>query len=347
MKKALAAALIATLFIFGSCDNNEPISGPNINEDTFEVDSELFLLMERVSDEASEENINCIDFNYSFLLFIFDENHEYVEALNITDDQKFSDVLGALDEGYSISIQYPITGTLDNGDLIEINTNEELKEAIDACVRIDEQGRCNGSLVMCYWSVSELPGFPNDFEGDEFSINEEGFLQFHVDQEIYFGTWFSFFIGNELHLNITFVGEGSIADFWNHDWNVITLTDTLIEIETGDQRIRIEQSCAIDCALNVFEVCENVNNPGFASFPLQDYAICVAVHEFHDGVDPVIISFFETEIDAQQNINEISASNYNNAINPQTIFVRIADLELNETLGYTSITIEAITCDGG
>lgn len=345
MKKVFTAAIIASLFILGSCDNNEPITGPNINEDTFEVGSELFLLMELVSDETSEQSINCIDFNYSFILFIFDENHEYIEAVSITNDQKFSDVLGALDEDFSISIQYPITGTLDNGDLIEINTNEELKEAIDACVRLEEQGRCNGSLAACYWSVSELAGFPNDFVGDEFAIHEQEFLQFYIDQEIYVGTWFSFFIGNELHLNITIHDDGAVGDFWNHDWNVITLTDALIEIETGDQRIRIEQSCAIDCALNVFEVCEDENNPGFASFSLQDYGMCVPVNEYRDGIKPVNISFFESELDAQQNINEISASNYTNTINPQTIFVRMVDLELNEFLGVTFLAIEAINCD--
>ena len=69
--KKLALTITGLLcLILMSCEN-EPIGEENINYNTFEVDSELYLLLERTPGEAAEDPLECIDFNYSFVIFVF------------------------------------------------------------------------------------------------------------------------------------------------------------------------------------------------------------------------------------------------------------------------------------
>ena len=86
MKKVLSVVLFIQIIFFSSCES-ESIGEANINQDI--VDEELFEVLERIS-TANDEAINCIDFNYSFPLFIFDENLEYLDVILITDDVQFS-----------------------------------------------------------------------------------------------------------------------------------------------------------------------------------------------------------------------------------------------------------------
>ncbi len=133
MKKTFLLLLFIVLVVFPSCEN-EPVSEINVNTDSFEVDSELYGLISRIA-TLTDDPIDCIEFNYSFPLFIFDENMVYLEVIAITDNEQFSTFLGNLSDDYSISLSYPITGTLSNGELVDINNNEQLKDAIDNCVK--------------------------------------------------------------------------------------------------------------------------------------------------------------------------------------------------------------------
>ncbi len=130
MKKIIFYLFCVTLVLSYSCED-EPIGKLNINRDTIEVDSELYHLIARIA-TLTDDPIDCIDFNYSFPLFVFDENLVFLEVTSITNNEQFSNFLSELPDSYSISLSYPITGTLNSGDLIDINNNQDLKEAIDA-----------------------------------------------------------------------------------------------------------------------------------------------------------------------------------------------------------------------
>jgi hypothetical protein len=340
VKKFIRILVILQLALFISCTDEE-ISSININTDV--VDDELFQLIERVS-STGDDSIECIKFNYSFPLFIFDENLEYVGVALITDDVQFSDFLLNLPEKYSISLSYPIAATLSNGDLIDINSNEELALYIDACTEEAYQRRCNRALTSCVWDVSSLDGFPNDFEDDYFYLNNFGIIQYHSGNNIYFGTWTTFFIEDDLHLNMSINTDGEIANTWNYDWNVVIFADDRIELETASNRTLIEKNCSIDCANESFEICEIEMVPGFAEFSFQDYSFCIPIPMAHDLVSAVSFSYYETEEDAIAGTNAISSAEYTNTANPQTIFVRIEYFESGELLGFWEISIEAIQC---
>ncbi|WP_157809533.1 hypothetical protein [Ulvibacter sp. MAR_2010_11] len=342
MKRILAFVFLS--FIFFSCDN-EPISEARINTDTIEVASELYVFMERISDDFTYDPINCIDFNYPFAFFIFDENTEYIEVVSVTSDEAFSEILGNLPDSYSISLNYPITGTFASGDLLEINNNDELKEAIDNCIKEEEKGYCDNTVINCAWKVHPLPGSPNPFEGDYFTMNPNGTIQYHTENRIYFGTWVSFHIGYELHLNTTLVADDTLENFWNEDWKVLFLNDETLEIGVGDKKALIKKDCSFNCDTGIYKVCEEEANPGFANFELQEFSVCNGIPGNHDGTSAVRLTYFETEMDAQNNAHEISAEQYTNIVNPQSIFVRIETLTAGDLLGIISFDIEAISCN--
>lgn len=340
MKEFIRILVILQLALFVSC-TDEGIGDIDINEDV--VDEELFHLIERIS-SVGDDSIECIEFNYSFPIFIFDENLEYLDVALMTDNFQFSDFLVNLPDDYSISLSYPIAATLSNGDLIDINSNQELALYIDACTKDEYQGRCNRALASCVWDVSSLEGFPNDFEGDYFYLNSFGIIQFHSGTEIYFGTWTTFYIEDDLHLNMYINTDGEIANTWNYDWKVVVYADDRIELETPDNRTLIEKNCTIDCTNESFQICEIEMAPGVAEFSFEDYSFCIPIPFTHDLSSAVSFSYYETEEDAIAGVNAISSSEYTNITNPQIIFVRIEYAESGELLGFWEISIEAIQC---
>lgn len=342
MKKVIFLSLCLTLMLFSSCED-EPIGKMNINRGTIGVDSELYNLISRIA-TLTEDSIDCIDFNYSFLLFIFDENMVFHEVISIADNEQFSNFLSDLPDSYSISLSYPITGTLSSGELIDINNNQELKEAIDACVKEEYQEYCNNTLGDCVWEVKPVVGFPNEYEGAVFKINDQAIAEFHLDNVIYFGTWTTLYIGEELHLNININQDALIADTWNFDWLVLSLSDDTIKLAANETISLLEKNCTIDCSIGRYQVCEIATYPGFAEFSLEDYLICDVIPYTHDSVSPLLFTFYETEEDAIDRINPISNTAYLNMENPQTIYVRIEYIETGEILGFSEITIEAIFC---
>ena len=71
--------LALTLFTF-SCDSDSIEKVP-VNTDV--VDTELYDLIKRIPTEDEETSINCIEFNYWFNLFVFDENMNLINTIPI------------------------------------------------------------------------------------------------------------------------------------------------------------------------------------------------------------------------------------------------------------------------
>ena len=144
MKNIWFLSLLILLTVLSSCEN-EPISKADPSK-VIKVDSELYNLIERAAGNDFDNEITCIDFNYAFTLLIYDENMDIFGYQIIKSDIEFSEFLGALEEDKSISLSYPITSILNDGQPYTINNNEELKEAIDHCLGADTVITCNNIL---------------------------------------------------------------------------------------------------------------------------------------------------------------------------------------------------------
>ena len=139
--------LIMATVLSHSCteDFDDNLSAGNNEEPEPEVtevipkDSFLFTQIVRVTTDSDEptEEITCIDFIYPLQILVYDENLDAIGSQNITGDQEFSTFLGLIGDDYAISISYPIATTLEDGTVFSVNSNSELKIAIDNCSKED------------------------------------------------------------------------------------------------------------------------------------------------------------------------------------------------------------------
>lgn len=344
MKKIVFYLLAALLLSQTGCDN-EPLAVSNIsNANAIAVNSDLYNQFE---DIAIGEDITCIDFIYDFTLYIFDENLEFVDAVVMHNDEEFSTLLGSLIEGHSISVSYPITSMLENGEIFEVSNNDELKAAIDACFKEEQLGNCQNVIIQednCSWTVVASIGSDNFYEGAIFQVNEDGTVGFYHETEAYFGTWIVSYIEEELHLNINLIDENDVGNYWNFDWKILDFTDQQFSINNDINQINLIRNCEIACE-DVFTVCEDVVNTGVGTFQLKNYIQCIATGD--DMFTAVHVTFFETETDAQNNTNEIPPATYTNNANPQTLFARVENLITGELIEIVSFMIAAENCDEG
>ncbi len=343
MKHVLKIALLSFTLLLFNCED-EPIDNTTIEaEDPIIVDTELYNNIERVTSPEPEENLVCLEFDYAFALFVFDETLEFVGLEIIGSDIDFSSLLGSLQEGYAISISYPITYTTEEGETIEITNNDQLKDIIDVCIDIEAIEDCSGLLTEedCIWRVINNPDGNNDFEGATFDVSEVGITSFNNQGDLYFGTWVVFTIEHELHTNINFDDDGEVATIWNKDWKTTILDDENMMLESGDLTFFIQKECNPgECNQFIFEECETNEGEGFAQFDLVSYIPC-----FTSGIDisNATLTFHETLVDMENGVNALT-SPYTNTTSPQFIYVRIEDSSTGDA-SFISIQIAAVSCE--
>lgn len=342
--KILHISLLLLLISMFSCEN-EPIDRADPSK-VIAVDSELYKLIQRAAGNGFENELTCIDFNYAFTLVVYDETMDIVAEQIIRSDLEFSDFLGGLDDGKSISLSYPITSILDNGYPFEIRNNEELKAALDQCVEADTVISCTTILTetSCIWKITHLDGPNNQYEGAYFEVSPYGNAGLYFQDHSFAGTWITYFIENDLHLNIFITGDEELSADWNFDWKVVNFDESQMEIENGTDRFLLVKSCLESCRKILFEECETEPSSGIAIFDLESYFDCF--FPFTGISDPSIVSwnYYETEEDMNAGINPIENLLFNNVFNPQIIYVRFDDITTGEMVTSISIILKAIKC---
>lgn len=336
------ANLLLTLMVLSACEY-EPINPANINYNI--IDEELTQLVTQISNKEGENPINCLQFNYAFVIYVFDANGEVSAIQSVTSDLDFYNLLESLTPDETISISYPIKGTLETGELIEINTNEELKDAIKGCTLDDQIRKCRGTLQECIWTVSETSDNATNYIGSEFSNRSDGFTRFYHEQ-VYLGTWASLAIGDSLHVNINLIAEDSIASFWSKDWKVSDFEFESMTLNNNDTFITITKDCEPFCEDNKLMACEDPNTPNTATFNLTTIRRCIG---YPINIrEPIQFKFYETEEDAIQDTNAIvNTTNYENLENPQEIFIRGYNSVSGDSIyiNPTNYILEVIACD--
>ncbi|MDP2686705.1 MAG: hypothetical protein Q8O62_05755 [Aequorivita sp.] len=344
MKNLWLLPLLFLFAFFNSCEN-EPISKADPSK-VIQVNSELYNLIERAAGKDFENEITCIDFNYAFTLVIYNENMDIFGYQVIQSDIQFSEFLGTLEEGKSISLSYPITSILDNGQPYVINNNEELKEAIDKCMDADTVITCNNILCQptCIWKITHIDGPNTEYEGSYFVVSFLGNVGLYFQENAFGGTWITYFIEDELHLNIFLTGDENIIEDWNFDWKVVSFDEAQMEITNGTDTFRLIKDCYEPCRKFLFEECETEPGSQRAIFDLESYFDCFfPLTEIPDPAT-VEVSYFETYEDMIAGTNPILNLQYENSINPQVIYIRFDDVNTGEFVSTLPIILKAINC---
>lgn len=344
MKNLWYIPLILLLTLFSSCEN-EPISKADPSM-VIPVNSELYNLIERAAGNDFENDITCIDFNYAFTLVIYDENKDIFGYQVIKSDIEFSEFLETLEDGKSISLSYPITSTLNNGESYTINNNEELKEAIDKCLKADTITTCNNILTetSCIWKVNHLDGPNSEYEDSYFEVSNSGNVGLYFDDDSYGGTWIMYFIEDKLHLNIFITGDESVSVDWNYDWKVVGFDESQMTITNGSDSYNLIKDCYEPCRKFLFEECETAAGSGKAIFNLENYFECFFPLTGIDDPATVTTSYYETYDDMLAGTNSIVNLMYENDVNPQVIYVRFDAIDTGEFITSIPIILKAINC---
>jgi hypothetical protein len=344
MKNIWFLSLLILLTVLSSCEN-EPISKADPSK-VIKVGSELYNLIERAAGNDFDNEITCIDFNYAFTLIIYDENMDIFGYQIIKSDIEFSEFLGALEEDKSISLSYPITSILNDGQPYTINNNEELKEAIDHCLGADTVITCNNILTetSCIWMVNHLEGPNSEYDGSYFEVSNLGNAALYFQENAFGGTWVSYFIEDELHLNIFLTGNENVSDDWNFDWKITSFDPGQIQIENGTDRIFLIKDCYEPCRKILFEECETEPNSGRAIFELESYFECFFPFSGISNPETVTWSYYENYEDMLEGINPITNLMYENTENPQVIYVRFDDIITGVQVSGVPIVLKAINC---
>ena len=219
-------------------------------------------------ENESDDDIECIDFQYPFSASIFNTNNELIDAITITNDNELYDFLEDIDSSTIVTIDFPITMILFDGEQVTINNLIELEIAIenakDDCDEDDDfnwgDDDCNNCtasqltdlLTNCSnWTVDKLQRDNTDFEdsysGYIFNFMSNGNLTVETVNWIYPGTWTATGTGNDITVVIDIPNLPPCNNNWIlHEMKLYDTGENKIDLRLGDDRLRYESDCSVN-----------------------------------------------------------------------------------------------------
>lgn len=164
-----------------------------------------------------EENgpIECADFVYPISFSVFNAEFILVDTVIIHNDEALYAFLDGLEDDENaliVSINFPISIAYANGETVEVTTNEELANAIEAAEQYCDDGSsyCSqedltANLVECPWEVFLYTNNDTDsLDGPyQFNFNENGVLTIEgITSETHTTSWDLIETDAGLELNI-------------------------------------------------------------------------------------------------------------------------------------------------
>lgn len=247
MKKYLF--FLINLIIISSCTDEKYEAGINNTKNIIRKSDPIFNDIIRVINADSDPLASevCVEFEYPFTLYVYNENYEITNTYLLNGDDMFKNILNNLSYNQSISISYPLQTVLPDGTLFSVNNNDELKTALDFCSVEDIIHHCNGnfcnpnSQVYTCWVVPFIEGEDNTFAGAKFTPSSTGSLSIYHLNNNYTGTWSFIHIGDNVYFNIHIIENSDIKTAWSFNYEIITLTDDKMVINSNNQIKQLEK----------------------------------------------------------------------------------------------------------
>ena len=296
------------------------------------------LIDDCLGENEDDDDIECIDFVYPVSFSIYNTDFQVINTVTINTDEALYNFLEDLDGPILASLDFPVTLITASGNTVIVNNNQELEVAIsDADGTCDEDddydwndddNNCTDenvelNLKECLWDISN---YNNSNVFSDYYIDFNTNYQFSVLNEagniIHDGSWSVTQDGAIITLNFTTDWEDLAGD-----WTIVNCDDEdEYNLDNGQITMQIEQDCTVSnnplgcLEANDIVKCDE-NNDGLETFNLYEGLSDI------DGCtisSPVQVSFHETIVDAETNVNAIpNVTAYSNISSPQTIYVRI------------------------
>lgn len=222
------------IFLASSCtkEDSQPLDDSDNN--IVAVNSELGNLLLRTTDGNNTTSIDCIDLVYPLTFFIYNSNQQQTGTQTVGNDGELLALLLSLDPGTYIALQFPISVVLQDGTIVEVNSNAELVTLISGCssngggIPSDfETILTSGSWFVTYFFDDQDE--TNDFAGYEFTFGADNTAQAVSTTNTVNGTW-NLTNSSTPDLNL-FFGTNDPFDELDEDWDIIEATQDIIKLK--------------------------------------------------------------------------------------------------------------------
>jgi hypothetical protein len=187
-------------------------------------------------EDEDDDDIECIDFVYPISASVFNTNNEVLSTFTFNSDSDLYEFIDDLDEDDLVGFDFPISLTLADGSLLEVNNFDDLEDAIDEydddCDEDDDYdyddddcddctpNQLESVLTACEgWYIDELERNDNDlednFNGYLFNFSDNGSVTVSWDNDEASGTWSIEGTGNDMTVTFDIPGFDDINDKWN------------------------------------------------------------------------------------------------------------------------------------
>jgi hypothetical protein len=232
---------------------------------TVNSDTELTALASNCAGENDfDDDIECIDFQYSITASVFNVNNDVINTITINNDNDMYNFIDDLDQFTAVTINFPIVLVLADGTTQNVSTIQELENAIEAaedtCDEDDDYDYDDDDCDFCTtndlesifatctgWEVSELERNDNDltdtYNGYLFTFNNDGTIAVVQGATTWNGTWTASGTGNNITLTISVNG---LPDF-NNTWNLVEIEEepdeANFDLQLGEDSLSFRSDC--------------------------------------------------------------------------------------------------------
>lgn len=206
----------------------------NFTEITINNQTELQALI--AACDTSNSEITCVDFIYPITFFVYNADQEQTSSVTVNNDVELFLFLFGLDNNNYISIDFPISVTLSDGTITEVNSNQQLQTIIADCINENNdpedtseqiQNLTTGNWYLTYYfdDYDET----NDFNGYEFTFDTDNTAEATNGSNTVNGTWIIAGSNND-NLSL-FFGNNNPFDELDEDWSILEITSEVIRLK--------------------------------------------------------------------------------------------------------------------
>jgi hypothetical protein len=170
--------------------------------------------------------IRCIDFNFPISINTYNTTTQVANVVTIENDTQLYAFINNVSGANLITIAYPITLTLSNGQTQTISSDNDLEnaieDAIDDCDDDDGGGQqpleLKDIIILGTWRVSYCSGASN-YDGYNFTFLSNGTVTAVKANETSQGTWQLFDDEDHLKMELNFANP-ALGGLVNDEWKV-------------------------------------------------------------------------------------------------------------------------------
>lgn len=223
--------MILMLVVFCSCQTQEKTI-VEMPENALNLESDLVELIMQVALDGVDGNefISCLDFVYPISISLYNMETEQIDTIVFNNDQELYLFFSNMNEYDLVTIDYPINVIVNNADIEEVTTDEQLAAFISECEEINPT-TLTEILLTDVWFVD----FYFEMEVDQtqefcefkLTFDESGIVQATNGIETYYGEWLIEYVDDEITVNFAFTNS-ILFEQINDTWFVINANQDVV-----------------------------------------------------------------------------------------------------------------------